>query len=134
MVYGTTFVGEVLKRYDTDYGKHKLRRLVVRTTGDDNLGDIARVGSLALVIFSCVSLGSSFVLPWIIESPESDEDHRKEPKWGWLHELLIKVEPYRPDLATAWLISHVLFAMAMFSTLFTRTVAFATFLVGFCGV
>lgn len=143
MVYGTTFVGEVLKRYDPKHGAVGARsfedflekRSAVFKRSDDNMGDITRVGSMALVLFSCVSLASSFALPWVIVAPETDDEHKTTtPQWRWVSELLIKLEPYRPDLATAWIIGHVAFAMLMFTTLFTKTVVLATFIVAACGV
>jgi solute carrier family 45, member 1/2/4 len=133
MVYGTTFVGEVLKRYD-----HKTVDIITRAieaNSDDNLGDIARVGSLALVIFSCVSLGSSFILPWLVDAPETDELHQKPlPNNGFIQRIIEVIEPYRPDLAAAWIFGHVFFAVLMFATLFTRTVFVATCIVAACGV
>lgn len=128
-VYSTTFVGEVLKRYDTHNRHHG--------SGDseDKLGDIARVGSMALVLFSCVSLVASVMLPWVVEAPPSDELHRKAiPNYGTIGVCLRKMEPYKPDLASTWFWAHLSFATLMFMTLFASSVAFATFLVACSGV
>ncbi|RPA81392.1 MFS general substrate transporter [Ascobolus immersus RN42] len=139
MVYGTTFVGEVLKRYDHNYDKKSsIAALITRavdSSSDDNLGDIARIGSRALVIFSCVSLASSFFLPWLVDAPETDELHQKPlPTNSFLQRLSDTLEPYRPDLATAWIFGHVFFAVLMFATLFTRTVLVATLIVAAAGI
>lgn len=128
MLYSTTFVGEVLQRYDT-----ALRDSLEKSS--DVVGDIARVGAMALVIYSSISLAASFSLPWLIHSPESEVLRRsRSGKQGMLYGIIEFLELYRPDLATAWFIGHIMFAVAMFLTLFIRTVAFATFVVGSCGM
>jgi solute carrier family 45 protein 1/2/4 len=127
-VYSTTFVGEVLKRYDVN-------RQGEIGNSDDKLGEIARVGSMALVLFSCVSLAASVALPWVVEAPPSDELHNKKASsHGALATLLKKVEPYKPDLTSVWVWGHVSFAGLMFLTLFAASVSFATFLVALSGV
>lgn len=130
MIYNTTFVGEVLQRYDIP-ARERIK------SSEDLLGDIARVGSMALVGFSCVSLAGSITLPWLVTPPEplETENPRKATrKGGWVEECGNTLELLRPDLVTAWMISHIMFAMAMFSTLFIGSVSFATFVVGICGM
>ena len=125
-VYSTTFVGEVLKRYDTnkDVGE-----------SEDKLGDITRVGSAALVFFSCVSLVASVALPWVVESPPSDELHQSRvPARGMLATLAKRFEPYKLELSSVWVFGHVSFAGLMLLTLFAASVSFATFLVALSGV
>lgn len=127
-VYSTTFVGEVLKRYDIS-GQHEIGE------SEDKVGDITRVGSMALVLFSCVSLISSVALPWVVESPPSDELHKKPvPPRGVLATFLKRIEPYKPDLSSVWVWGHISFAFLMFLTLFAASVSFATFLVAMSGV
>jgi len=127
-VYSTTFVGEVLKRYDTSYA--------LTGSSDDKLGEIARVGSMALVLFSCVSLVASISLPWVIESPPSDALHNKPVPTsnGALARFLRWVEPRKPVLTSVWVWAHVSFAGLMFLTLFAASVGFATFLVALSGI
>ncbi|KAF8469638.1 hypothetical protein BDZ91DRAFT_720628 [Kalaharituber pfeilii] len=128
MLYSTTFVGEVLQRYDV-----ALRETLQKS--EDLLGDIARVGSMALVVYSTISLAASLSLPWIIQTPESESLRKnRSDKHRKLYAILEFLELYRPDLATAWFIGHIMFAVAMFLTLFIRSVAFATFVVGSCGI
>ncbi|KAA8905499.1 major facilitator superfamily domain-containing protein [Sphaerosporella brunnea] len=127
-VYSTTFVGEVLKRYDTSQQS---------STGSshDKLGEIARVGSTALVLFSCVSLVASVALPWVVESPPSDElHHKKIPSKGFFARCLRRIGPYKPDLTSVWVWGHIFFAGLMFLTLFAASVSFATSLVALSGV
>ena len=128
MLYSTTFVGEVLQRYDV-----ALRETLQKSS--DVVGDIARVGSMALVIYSSISLVASISLPWLIHSPESEVLRKnRSGKHGPLYAIVEFLEIYRPDLITAWFISHVMFAMALFLMLFIRSVAFATVVVGSCGM
>lgn len=41
---------------------------------------------------------------------------------------------YRPDLVTAWMYSHLIFAFAMGLTPFVRSLHMATVLVSICGM
>lgn len=126
LVFSTTFVGEVLKRYDTSRDV---------TESGDKLGDIARVGSMALVLFSFVSLVASVTLPFLVESSPSDELHqRRVSTRGTLGTLAKRIEPYKLDLCSAWVFGHVSFAGMMFLTLFAASVNFATLLVALSGM
>ena len=127
MLYSTTFVGEVLQRYDAE-----LRDQLSKST--DVVGDIARVGSWALVIYSCVSLVASFTLPWLVHSPESEVLRKKRSQHGRFYAIVEFLEIYRPDLVMAWAVGHVMFAGALFLMLFIRSVGVATVVVGCCGV
>src|SRR5437879_2616201 len=106
MVYSTTFVAEVLKRYDTV----ALENL---ETSDDVLGDIARVGSMALVLFSCVSLAASVLLPWVVDSPESRKHVKKHIAMSSLERFSEKIAPYKPNLASTWIFGHIAYAFLM---------------------
>lgn len=127
MVYSTTFVGEVLKRYDVSSQKSL-------QSSTDVVGDIARVGSMALVLFSCVSLASSVLLPWVVKSPESDGPHKHSLRGGSLANFLKVAEPFRPGLATVWIGGHVMYAGLMLMTLFVSTVSWAMVCVALSGV
>ncbi|TGZ82699.1 MFS general substrate transporter [Ascodesmis nigricans] len=126
-VYSTTFVGEVLKRYDTG-----MRSQLSST--EDQVGAITRVGSMALVLFSCMSLAASVTLPWIIVAPESDELHKPGNAKGIFQKCLDALEPFKPDLTTTWIYGHLSFGVLMLLTLFASTVSFATILVTLSGV
>ncbi|CUS11015.1 unnamed protein product [Tuber aestivum] len=128
MVYSTTFVAEVLKRYDT-VARENLE------TSDDLLGDIARVGSMALVLFSCVSLAASVLLPWVVDSPESREHVKRHPvPASSLERFSKRIAPYKPNLANTWIFSHIAYAFLMLTTIFVGTVSSATFCVALSGV
>lgn len=126
-VYSTTFVGEVLKRYDVGMKDHL-------DSAEDQVGAITRVGSMALVLFSCMSLVASVALPWLIVAPESDELHKPGRATGIWEKCLAAIEPYKPDLTTTWIAGHFSFAVLMLLTLFASTVSFATLLVTLSGV
>lgn len=127
MVYSTTFVGEVLKRYDTA-AQESLQ------SSTDVVGDIARVGSMALVMFSVVSLFSSILLPWVVTSPESDGFRQKNTGNGSLANFLEAMIPFKPSLATAWIGGHIMYASLMLMTLFVSTVNLAMLCVALSGV
>lgn len=128
MVYSTTFVAEVLKRYDTA-ARESLE------TSDDVLGDIARVGSMALVLFSCVSLAASVLLPWVVDSPESRKHAKKHlVPTNTLEQFSQKIAPYKPNLTNTWIFGHITYAVLMFITIFIGRVSSATFCVAFSGV
>lgn len=126
-VYSTTFVGEVLKRYDDDYKK----RL---GSPEDVVGAITRVGSMALVLFSCVSLVGSVSLPWAIDSPDAEKMRGTRRLPGKWERLLERFEPYKPDLTTTWMWSEISFAILMMATLFVGTVRVATLIVALSGM
>lgn len=108
---------------------------IQKGTSKDAVGDIARIGSQALVIFSIVSLVGSVVMPWVVVPPPSDSANRKPPPDNKiLGEIVRRIKPYRPTLGTAWLASHLLFAFASFYAVFVSTLAGATVLVALCGV
>ena len=60
-VYGTTWVGETCYRQDAETA-------LELKTSKDVAGDIARKGSLALVLFSMIPFAGSIFLPWVIQS------------------------------------------------------------------
>ncbi|KAK6533102.1 hypothetical protein TWF281_007259 [Arthrobotrys megalospora] len=130
LFFSSTWVGEVYQRYDQtkqpkeDDGRPK-----------DAVADIARVGSMALVIFAIVSLLGSITLPWVIKSPPSDKQHRRRPpKVEVITKILKAIEPFKPSLTMAWMVSHIIFAVAMSLAVFADSLKFATILVVLCGI
>ena len=100
----------------------------------DTLGEIGRIGSLSLVVFSIVTFAGSVLLPLLVESPEDEKagfTPRPPPSVAPLIKILNK---YRPDLLTAWMLSHLIFASAMFLAPFVQSLHFATILVSVCGM
>jgi len=114
----------------------------------DIVGHIARIGSMALVVFSCVTLVCSVILPSIVRKPDEErkpipieeEPSRLSRIWrqskipAVLEFLVVKARPVRPQLTIAWAIGHCLFASAMFISPLVHSVGGATFVVGLCGL
>ena len=98
------------------------------------LGDVGRMGSLSLVIFSLITVIGSIVLPFGVLSPEKKKSSVDPRLPRAIVRVLKKVSMVRPDLQTAWMVSHLLFAGTMVFAPFARSVAFATFLVAICGI
>ena len=143
LFYSATWVGEVSVRYEGSS----------LNDSTDNVGQITRIGSLALVVFSSVSLVSSVFLPLVVRTdnddihphpsstnPQSDPDssaifrHIKTLSVEYSDKITQSLAPYRITLTTAWGCGHVLFAFVMLSTLLVTSVRDATIAIGLCGV
>lgn len=93
------------------------------------IGDSAkRMGSFALFVFAFVSLCSGVVLPFIVQAQSTESLERIRARSGRLSKL------EHISLSHAWLASQILFALCMFSTVFTTNTTSATILVGIVGV
>ncbi|KAK3695283.1 major facilitator superfamily domain-containing protein [Podospora appendiculata] len=122
LIYSSTWVGETYFRFDVPAD--------AKTT--DALGDIGRIGSTALTVYSTVTFISAWVLPPLIRAPEDDSFTHRPPASiaRWVEQL----NKIKPDLLTAWFASHILFAFAMALTPFAQSFRFATALVALCGI
>ena len=116
-------MGETYFRYDSPHDVKGSK---------DALGDVGRIGSMALVVFSMVTFVGAFLLPFLIRSPD-DEGFTPRPPSS-IARFVTKMAEYRPDLLTAWLAGHFMFAGAMIFAPFATSVRFATVLVAFCGM
>ncbi|KAK9484880.1 hypothetical protein V1527DRAFT_468433 [Lipomyces starkeyi] len=126
LFYSSTWVGEIFVRY----GNGDL------TDSRDRVGAIGRVGSLALTVYSTITLICSLILPFFIVPPNSDAHHNKatyDNMPDFIADFLHAIAPYRPTLPTAWIIGQLVYALAMFGTVFVKSVKAATFVVGLCG-
>ncbi|MCJ1355907.1 MAG: hypothetical protein MMC33_005900 [Icmadophila ericetorum] len=86
--------------------------------------------------FSFISLAGSIILPWIVESPDSDDDTSTPAKEvpeavGW---AMILIRMYRIDITTAWDMSQLGFATSMILAPFSQCFQFATTLIALCGL
>ena len=125
LFYSPTWVGETYFRYSApDHVK----------TSTDKLGEIGRIGSLSLVIFSIVTFAGSVLLPWVVTSPEDEKRTFTPRPPPILASFLAAVHKLKPDLLTTWLVSHLIFAGAMSLAPFVRSLQFATVLVSICGM
>ena len=123
LVYSSTWVGEMYFRYDKPEGVAK---------SNDALGDMGRIGSTALTVYSAVTFISAWIMPSLIRTPE-DKTFTHRPPASIAH-WVEKLNKIKPDLLTAWVISHLVFAFAMFLTPFASSIHSATLIVAFCGI
>ncbi|EHK17545.1 uncharacterized protein TRIVIDRAFT_43166 [Trichoderma virens Gv29-8] len=123
LFYSTTWVGETYFRYDMPPGAKK---------SADTLGDIGRIGSAALMIYSTVSFVGAFFLPMVVRSPADDSYTHRPPRV--MAGFLEKLNAMKPDLLTAWICGHLMFSAAMFMAPLARSLVSATFLMCLCGV
>lgn len=125
LFYSTTWVGEVYFRYSEHASAAESK---------DALGDIGRVGSLSLVVFSIITFAGSVLLPWIVQSPEYEKPGFTPRPPRSIAPLVNTLQQYKPDLMTAWMASHLIFAGAMSIAPFVRSLKMATVIVSVCGM
>lgn len=124
--YSTTWVGETYFRYSPHASI---------TSSTDPLGDIGRVGSLSLVVFSVITFLGSVVLPLAVRSPENEKQRNFTPRPPAVVASVVEAfTKYKPDLLTAWMIGHIIFAAAMIFAPLVRSLQMATILVSICGI
>ncbi|KAJ9641148.1 hypothetical protein H2204_002826 [Knufia peltigerae] len=132
LFYSSTFVGEIYYRYD------RPSTTTSPTDEHDALGNIGRLGSMALVIFSLITFGSSVLLPYVVRSPEEvDEKFTPRPPASLgrtVQTILFKAYQWQPDLTSAWMYSNVIFALITITAPWIRSLHAATALVASCGV
>lgn len=75
-----------------------------------------RLGSRALFYSSCISLVANFVLPLFVVKPQLDQGIAGLMSGVGTLELVMR--KLRVGLPMLWAISHALFAMCMFATLY----------------
>lgn len=135
LFYSSTWVGETYYRYEHAPSENET------ADNHDALGNIGRLGSLSLVIFSLITFTSSVILPYLVRSAESSQHPSSKftPRLpttitkSFESKLIILYER-RPDLVTTWMISNFLFAAIMMFAPWVRSLRFATTLVALAGV
>ncbi|PLB38384.1 putative sucrose transporter [Aspergillus candidus] len=125
LFYSTTWVGETYFRFEVP--KDSIQP-------SDMLGEVGRVGSLSLVVFSSITFIGSVLLPFCVQPPDSKRPRFTPRPPPGIAALLKRIMAYRPDLQLTWLISHIMFAATMIFAPLARSRAFATFLVALCGI
>jgi solute carrier family 45 protein 1/2/4 len=125
LFYSTTWVGETYFRYENPESAAQ---------STDTLGDVGRLGSLSLVIFSSITFLSSVLLPFGVRSPDNKKPNFTPRPPPGIAALLRKITTVRPDLQTAWFISHLMFSATMIFAPLAGSVRFATLLVSICGI
>jgi solute carrier family 45 protein 1/2/4 len=123
LFYSTTWIGETYFRYDLPADAEKSK---------DTLGEIGRIGSTALTIYSVVTFITAFALPLVVKSPD-DEGFTQRPPQA-VAGFLNRFSGLKPDLLTTWVFGQLMFAAAMAFAPFATSFRFATILVCLCGL
>ncbi|KAF5723390.1 SUT1D-like sucrose transporter [Fusarium mundagurra] len=123
LFYSTTWVGETYFRYDVPADARKSK---------DTLGAIGRIGSTALVIYSVITFAGAWILPMFVQSPEDNSFTHRPPQA--IAGFLTRFNKVKPDLLTAWMLGHIMFAASMSLAPFATSFRFATVLVCLCGI
>lgn len=136
LFYSTTWVAEI---YD---------QTALQNPPDDSsdaIGQATRAGSFAFLVYSLVSLSASFVLPLIVSPSYEQEGSPQRSTRRPMIRFRIKGRTYAFDLSRylrisfltlprAWTASHIIFCLAMMSTIFVSDVTGASVVIGICGI
>jgi solute carrier family 45, member 1/2/4 len=152
LFYSATWAGEIYTKYHSD-----------RQESSDRVGDIARVGSMTMMIFSIVSLVFSLALPELLEKAAIDTSIRSTSAFSTRPSSKVQLgyfvirrlitlgrcillplqymrvvlqnlfDFYEIDICDFWFASHVVYAVASFSSGFVRSIGQAGVVVGLCG-
>lgn len=123
LFYSTTWVGETYFRYDVPADARDSK---------DVLGDIGRIGSTSLFIYSIITFVGAFALPLFVQSPDDGSPKPQAPRA--VAKVIGRFAKYKPDLLTTWIAGHLLFSTAMILAPFATSYRFATILVCLCGL
>ena len=124
LVYGSTWVGETYFRYDVPpEARHS----------KDTLGQMGRIGSTALSVYSSIIFVGAWLLPFLVKAPQEEDRFTPRPP-ARIAYIVERFNRLKPDLLTAWVWSNLMFSTAMFLTPFATSFRFATVLVAFCGL
>lgn len=94
-----------------------------------------RVGTFALLVYAITSLSTNVLLPFLIApSYDTPSAISVKDRPTRLARLLSYVVIPGLTLRRAWLVSHLVFASCMFSTLVVRSISGATAIIGVVGV
>ncbi len=133
LFYSSSYVGDI-------YVQPFLEKNPNMTPGEiDKLYETAtRMGTRALLVYAITSLTTNVFLPFLI-APSYDaatydsDDSQRSYTTRFSRFLDCLVIPWL-TLRRAWLISHLIFATCMFSTLIVRSIGAATALIGIVGI
>jgi solute carrier family 45 protein 1/2/4 len=133
LFYSTTWVAEIYNETVLSDDDGKIT---------DKVGQATRAGSFAFLVYSLVSLSSSFLLPLLVSPSGSNQYNsddnafslrlfgKKEYHLTCLNYLKV---PFL-TLPRAWTLSHFIFCICMFSTILVSDVTAAAIVIGFCGI
>ncbi|KAF2970562.1 hypothetical protein GQX73_g2981 [Xylaria multiplex] len=136
LFYTSSYIGDIYVQPYLEENPH-----MTPAELDDLYERATRMGTHALLIFAITSLATNVILPFFI-----DPTYDHHPAAGgqihviheddvsitrkWLQRLVIPGFTLR----RAWMLSHILFAVSMFSTLVARSIEAATALIGLIGI
>lgn len=126
LFYGPSWVGEIYFGYEAP--PHRSL---------DRTGEIGKIGSTALIIFSIVTFIASVALPVLVKAPDEAKSTFTARPPSILAPLAPALEFMRkrkPTLITAWFFSHFVFAFAMSMAPFVKSVHLASTLIALCGI
>lgn len=123
LFYSTTWVGETYFRYDVSPDAKQSK---------DVLGEMGRIGSTSLVMYSLITCTGAFLLPLLVKSPD-EETYTARPHPA-VAGLLKRFKEKKPDLLSTWIFGHLMFAASMSLAPFAKSFRFATALVCLCGM
>ncbi|KAG5926157.1 hypothetical protein E4U42_003574 [Claviceps africana] len=124
MFYSTTWVSETYFRYDVAAdAKHS----------KDVLGEMGRIGSSSLLMYSTIACAGAFLLPLFVKSPDEERTYTARPPQA-VAGLLKTLQENKPDLLTMWIFGHLMFAGTMVFAPFATSFRFATVLVCLCAI
>lgn len=139
LFYTTTFVADIYVQPYLVENPH-----MTPTELDELYERATRVGTFAMLIYSVTSLATNVILPSFIdptfdnEPIVSDAASETSGSVGGLKSKRTKPLQWLVipgfTLKRAWMLSHILFAAAMFAAPFVRTVAAANAVIGFFGI
>lgn len=127
LFYSTTWVAEIYSN----------TQLSTSDPTGDTVGQATRAGSFAFLVYSIVSLSSSFLIPLLVSSLDGDEEQHIvklingiQINFNFLNHLKL---PFL-TLPLSWTISHFIFCACMLSTYFVANVSAAAIVIGLCGI
>ncbi|KAG5978326.1 hypothetical protein E4U55_006239 [Claviceps digitariae] len=124
MFYSSTWVSETYFRYEVPAEARHSK---------DVLGEMGRIGSSALVLYSTITCAGAFVLPIFVKSPDEERRYTARPPQA-VAGLLKTFQEMKPDLLSTWIFGHLMFAATMVFAPFATSFRFATVLVCLCGI
>ncbi|KAI0408684.1 major facilitator superfamily domain-containing protein [Xylaria palmicola] len=139
LFYTSSYIGDIYVQPFLEENPHmtpaELDELYERAT---------RMGTHALLIFAITSLVTNIVLPFFIDptydnhpaagKPPSQNQGIDEDDASVIRKCLKRLVIPGFTLRRAWMLSHILFAVSMLSTLFARSIEAATALIGLIGI
>lgn len=118
-------------------------------SSSDALGEMGRIGSYALTVYSIITFLGAWLIPPLVRSPEDDDEDddgipvtsQAAKSQSFLHSWfpgvarsLGQLGHLKPDLLTVWTFGYIMFAFAMFMAPLASSFRFATILVALCGI